>query len=294
MNDTRISLIASGLVVGVGILWGLYWLPVRMLDDQGLSGAWGTLALAGAAACLLAPVVALRRRRIERSDLVAIGAVALGGAAFALYSIGFVYGRVAIIILLFYLTPVWSTLIARVFMGWQTPPMRLVAIVIGLAGLGVMLGAQGQAPIPRNTGEWMALASGILWAVSNTGIRSRSRLEPAEAAFWFSTGASLTALILAPLLAPWPAQADPSLGVILAAGALFWGLSIAGLLWAARHLDPARVGILLMSEIVIGILSAAVIAGETLTPLEIAGGALVLASGLVELWPVKPKVLPRA
>ena len=47
----------------------------------------------------------LRRRRVLASAPLAFAAIALGGAAFALYSIGFIFGRVAIAILLFFLTP---------------------------------------------------------------------------------------------------------------------------------------------------------------------------------------------
>ncbi|MEL7212368.1 MAG: DMT family transporter [Pseudomonadota bacterium] len=289
MSETRTTAIATLIVVSTGILWGVYWLPVRALDSAGLTGAWGTLAITGAAALLLAPVVALRRRRLDRSDLVALVAIALGGASFALYSIGFVYGRVAIIILLFYLTPVWSTLIGRYVMGWQTPLLRVVAIAVGLLGLGVMLSANGQAPIPRNIGEWMALASGLLWSASTTLIRAKSRLAAPEAAFTFALGATFASLILAPMLAPWPDLSAVPVTLILATGGLWWAASMLALMWATVRLDPTRIGILLMSEVLVGALTAAWLAGETLTQIEILGGALVLVAGVLEIWPQRPK-----
>lgn len=289
MSATRISALATLIVIVTGILWGFYWVPVRSLDAAGLTGAWGTLAITGAAALLLAPVVAVRRRRVDRSDLVAIVGIALGGAAFTLYSVGFVYGRVAIIVLLFFLTPVWSTLIGRYVMGWQTPVLRLAAIAVGLVGLGVMLSASGQAPIPRNIGEWMALASGLLWSVSTTCIRSKSRLAAPEAAFTFAAGASLAALFLAPVLAPWPDLTNAPVALIFATGGLWWALLMLGLMWAVMQLDPARVGILLMSEVLVGAASAAWLAGETLTPVEMFGGVLVLGAGVLEIWPQRPK-----
>lgn len=292
MPADRTALPATLIVVGTGALWGFYWLPVRQLAEYGLSGAWGTLAIVAAAVLLLSPFALAGRRRLAKSDPVALLSVALGGVAFTLYSVGFLYGRVAIIILLFFLTPVWSTLLGKYLMGWETPRLRLVAIAIGLTGLAVMLGAGGEVPIPDGTGEWLALASGILWSFATTGMRAKAALRPGEASFVFAMGALFGALALSPLLDPSPADmtyaiALPAGGWALAAGGLWWGASMAGLMWAAPRLDPARVGILLMSEVLVGTASAALLAGERLSPFELIGGALVLVAGVLEVWPVR-------
>ena len=292
MSERRTASLAAGVVVFTGILWGLYWLPVRSLADAGLTGAWGTGAITVAAALLLLPLAIRSRRALIHCDRVALASIALGGAAFALYSIGFVYGRVAIIVLLYFLTPVWSTLIGRYVMGWPTPPLRIFAILAGLVGLCVMLGADGNVPLPRGPGEWMALSAGILWSVATTGMHARSHLEPGAAAFVFALGATAAALLLAPALEPWPdgfaaTRAPELLGLAFATGGLWWGLSIAGLMWATVRLEPARLGILLMTEVVVGAVSAAMLAGEHLRALEIAGGGLVLCAGVLEVWPVR-------
>ena len=290
MTFDRASRLASGIVLFTGAAWGLYWLPVRELEARGLPGAWGTLAITLAAVAVLVPVV-LARRGLAGADRLAVLSVALGGAAFALYSIGFVYGRVAMVILLWFLSPVWATLIGRLVMGWPTPRMRLWAIAAGLAGLGLILGADGGLPLPQGLGEWLSLAGGVLWAVSTTGIRVRPALGPGAAALVFAAGAALATLALAPLLAPLPRPAAPDLpalaGLALAAGGLWWGVLMAALLWAAARLEPARVSILLMTEVLVGAISAALIAGERLQPPEILGGALVLVAGVLEVWPAR-------
>ncbi len=292
MQTDKTILAATAIVFVTGTLWGLYWIPVRQLEALGLPGAWGTAAITAAAALILLPVALRNRRVIAAADPVALVSLALGGAAFALYSIGLVYGRVAIIILLYFLTPVWSALIGRYVMGWPTPRLRIAAIGVGLLGLAVMLGAHGQAPVPRGAGEWMALIAGLLWSVATTGIRARSQVAPAGSAFVFATGATIAALLLALHLPPADGagmQARPAaaLGLAAATGGFWWGLTIAALMWATVRLEPARVGILLMSEVLVGAISAAVLAGETLHRWEIAGGALVLCAGLLEVWPVR-------
>ncbi len=289
MSRNSVTLVASAITLGTGLFWGAYWLPVRALAEMGLGGAWGTLAITLAAAAALSPFALAGRRRLAAADPLGLAAIALGGAAFALYSVGFLYGRVAIIILLWFLSPVWSTLIGRYVMGWPTPPLRLAAIVVGLAGLAVMLGAGGQAPLPRSLGEWMSLVGGILWSFSTTGIRTKSDIDPVSAAFVFAVGATVATLLLAPLLAPSPAlavaDAAKAAGVALATGGLWWGASMAGLMWAAMRLDPARVAILLMTEVLAGALSAAFLADERLQNAEMLGGALVLCAGVLEIWP---------
>ncbi len=290
MQQDRTTLIATVLVVVTGTIWGLYWVPVRKLAELGLPGAWGTLAIVATAAVLLAPAAIRRRHHLARSNPIALASIALGGAAFVLYSVGLLYGRVAIIVILFFLTPVWSTLIGRYVMGWPTTWLRIAALFLGLAGLALMLGADGQVPVPRGMGEWLGLISGFLWAVATTGIRAKADAGPSETAFVFAAGATISALILAPLLPPAtdpePVRNIPAIiGWSLLAGGVWWGLSMCALMWATARLEPARVGILLMIEVLTGAISAALMAGEHLGALEIAGGALVLCAGLCEVWP---------
>jgi drug/metabolite transporter (DMT)-like permease len=293
MKSDRITLIASAITLATGVIWGLYWLPVRALADRGFTGAWGTLVITLGALVVLAPGAYARRHDIARSPKFALFSIALGGAAFALYSIGFLYGRVALIILLWCLTPVWSTLIARFIMGWPTPALRIVAMIVGIVGLALMLGAGGGLPLPRNLGEWMSLLGGLLWSIASTGMRAKSTLQPGPSAFVFALGAAAACAVLVPFLQPAPTAQEAQsllapLALALVSGALWWGLSLAALMWATQRIDPARVGILMMTEVVVGAASAAALAHETLSTLEMAGGALVLAAGVLELWPAKP------
>jgi drug/metabolite transporter (DMT)-like permease len=283
--------LASAIVLLTGIVWGVYWVPVRDLADRGLDGAWGTGAITLAAALVLLPFVLADKAALRGRDRVGILSIALGGAAFALYSIGFLYGKVALVVLLWFFSPVWSVLITRYLLRAQVPLLRLLAIAVGLAGLFIMLGGDGGVPIPGNLGEWMAFIGGLIWAFANAGMRLRSDVTPIPSAFLFALGAAVTSFALAPVLEPVPAIAQGDLPVIavqvLLTGGFWWVLSIAALMWATVRLDPARVGILLMTEVVFGAVTAAIFAGESLSTSEMIGGALVILSGLLEVWPTK-------
>lgn len=167
-----------------------------------------------------------------------------------------------------------------------------MVLVLGAVGLGVMLGPDGAMPVPQSLGEWLGLASGFLWAVATIGIRVKATAGPGETAFVFAAGAFIGGLLLAPMLEPLPdfttlVRPWAVLGWVLLAGGVWWAVSIVGLMWAASKLEPARVGILLMAEVLIALISAALVAGETLSASEIAGAALVLLAGLLEVWPTK-------
>lgn len=285
------QVLASAVVLVTGVIWGGYWLPVRSIAERGLDGAWGTGAITAAAMIVLLPFLIVNRGLLRGRDRVGMLSVLLGGAAFALYSIGFLYGKVALVVLLWFFSPVWSVLIARYLLRLRVPRLRLVAIAVGLAGLFIMLGGDGGFPAPRDLGEWMAFVGGGIWAFATAGMRLRSDLAPLPAAFLFSAGALVTSILAAPLLEPVPVIAAgdvPGVAVtVLVTGVLWWVLSIAGLMWAAVRLDPARVGILLMTEVVFGALSAALLAGESLSVAEVIGGGLVILCGLLEVWPVR-------
>jgi drug/metabolite transporter (DMT)-like permease len=285
------AFLASVIVLCVGVFWGVYWAPVRAIAALGLDGAWGTGAITLAAMLFLLPFVAGKTHLVRDTGLVGVVSITLGGAAFALYSIGFLYGKVALVVLLWFFSPVWSVLIAKFILRWQVPKLRLVAIGVGLAGLFIMLGGEGSVPVPRSLGEWMAFIGGLIWAGATAGMRLKSRVPPLPAAFVFALGATLTSFAVAPFLEPLPAIAGEDavwVGItVLATGGLWWGLSIAGLMWATIRLDPARVGILLMPEVIFGALTAAIFAGETLSASEMIGGGLVILCGVLEVWPTK-------
>lgn len=294
METARTIFWASMIVVGFGMLWGFYWLPLRQIDALGLTGPWGTVAIMVVAVVVLAPWGWRGRRALRASHPLAIASLVLGGCSLMFYSLGLLYGRVAIIVILFYLTPIWSTLIGRYLIGWPITWGRVLALLAGIAGLVLMLGADGQVPVPRGLGEWLGLASGVCWAVASIGIKVKATAGPAESTFLFAVGALGGGLILAPLVAPFPdIAALPDLGTVafwvVCCAVLWWALSIVGLLWATTKLEPARVGILMISEVVVSVASAALIAGEFLSPAELLGGTLVLVAGVLEFLPERKR-----
>ena len=288
MTTAQKTLLASALVAAAGCLWGLYWVPVRALSAAGWPGALGSVIIAVIAGVLLAPVVGFRRFAWRRADRVGVMATAVGGSAFMLYSVGIVEARVAVVILLFYLTPVWTTLLTRFVFGHAVHPIRYGVIVLGLFGLFLTLGRGGFLPLPQRAGEWYALLAGLFWSLGSIGISTRSDLPAIESTFVFVIGALTTALVLfgidpaLPLGTIWPPAAT-TVAWAIAAGVFWWIASMIALVWATSYLEPARVGILLMSEVLVGVISAALFAGETMSGLQWAGGVLLISAAVLDV-----------
>lgn len=291
----RPDLIPSLGVAVASVLWGLFWLPMRYLDGQGLQGGWTGLALFVLSTALLLPVAALRWRRLAAGGVGLLLTGLITGAAFPLYATSLLLTDVVRVLLLFYLTPVWSTLLGFFLLGERITPARLAALFLGIAGLMTVLGIDQGPPLPRNAGDWMALLSGVLWAYGTLRVYRENEVPPFEHSFAFLAGACLASMGLlflpiagmgaAPDLEVMAATLLPLLLVVL-----FLVLPVVLLtLGAARLLSPARVGLLLMGEVVVGVGSAAILTDEPFGLRELLGTLLVLGAAGVEVMQSRPE-----
>ena len=289
------TIASIGLVVG-GALWGLYWLPLRALEDLGLPGGWAGLVVYGGAVLGMLALLATGRFPVPKigGNLILCGL--LTGAAFSCYSTSLTLTEVVRAILLFYLTPVWGTLLGLMFLGERLTLTRVLALLLAFAGLLVVLGAGDTVPLPRNMGDWLALMSGMFWALGSLRIYQSGNITPFDQVFAFVFG-SFFVTSLTMLIAPDLFATGGSAGHALRQ--LPWGLLMALYvlpmlfltIWPASLLTPGRVGVLLMSDVIVGVFSAAALAGEPFGWRETAGSILIIAAAVVEVLgksPVKP------
>jgi drug/metabolite transporter (DMT)-like permease len=210
------------------------------------------------------------------------------GTAFAAYATSLLMTEVVRTLLLFYLSPVWSTLLGLALLGERLTRYRILALVLGFAGLLVVLGVGAQFPWPKNLGDWLALASGLAWAYGSLRLYKAGAVGLMEQLFVFVLG-GFAVLALAAGLGGQAFGASPEASALIEAApwALLIGLLMLPMLiltiWPAMRLSPGRVGILLMGEIVVGVASAALLAGEPFGPREIIGTLLILGAGVIEV-----------
>ena len=278
-------------IVASGALWGLYWIPVRHLESRGVDGVWTTLGLFATGLALLAPVL-LRHppaRAAFAPRMLATGL--LTGGSFVLYSISIVLTDVVTAILLFYLSPVWATVLGRLLLAERFTGARLVALALGLGGLWVVLGGESGVPLPRNPGDWCALAAGITWAFGSLRVHQDTAVSAvAHVTSLFIGGAVVIAAVaLAPIAdAPAP-PVTVGAAAIVSIVAVLSMVSAWGILWGVRLVSPGRAGLLLMTEVVTGLASAAALAGEPFGVVQVAGSGLIVAAALVEVLPARAR-----
>lgn len=272
-----------------GMAWGGFWFPLRWFDQTGIGGGWISLIFFTVAT--LSPLPWLLNRQVWRDAHAGQFLTgALLGMAFTLYTISLVMTDVIHAILLFYLTPVWSTLAGLIFHGRTLTAQRAAALIMGFAGMAFILGLDDGLPLPRNAGDWIALASGMLWAAGTI----RSFMEPSKSVafpvFTFSIGGVLSSglvLVIAGLQASPLAtftSVFPALPLAIIVALIMFVPPNFLVLWAAQRIDSGRVGILLMTEVLAGAVTAALFSGEQFGVAELTGTTLIVGAGLVEVF----------
>jgi drug/metabolite transporter (DMT)-like permease len=284
-------------VAGSAVLWGLWWLPLRWLAAGDLPGDWSSLAIYGAAVLVLLPVAWYRRRRLRAGGIPLLLIGLSFGAVLTFWNHGVLVGEVVRVVLLFYLAPVWATGFAWLLLGERPGARRLASILMGLGGAAVVLGFEGGFPLPRSEGDWFGLVSGLLFAVTLTLTRRAPQVGGLETSFVSFAGGTVIALgfvlfLSSQVLVP-PGLADALPPAALVAA--LWLLPQTWLVfWGAARLDPGRVSIILLIEVVTAAASAAVLTGEPFGLRETAGCALILGAGLLEGFAALRRPAPAA
>ena len=201
------------------------------------------------------------------------------------YANSFLLTDVVRALLMFYLVPVWGTLLELLVLRRRVALVRALTLALALGGVWLVFGADGGWPLPRNSGDWLGLLGGMIVAL---GLARMNTVQP-EGVFaplfaYFLYGALVAmgmSVVLSGEFGPPPAgDAVVRLLPWLLLMAVVFLIPFNGvLMWGASRVSPGLFGILILSEIVLGIVSAALWAGEPFGWREMLGGAMILAAG---------------
>ncbi len=277
------------IVVSAGAaIWGLFWIPVRQLDSNGISAAWTSLIALGLIGIVFVVLFATRYLKTRRIPWNVLLTGLIGGGYFVLYTCALILTEVVKAILLIYLAPIWSIMLGRFMLNEKITTYRVIAVCCGISGLVVVLGISDGNLRWTEVGDLMALVAGFLWSFAAVRIRQRPEIPVWEQVGAFHIGGALIAALF--IIMPFQGlQKTPALNALvdsvlwLAVFMFFFVIAVYLVWWGTRILSPTRVGLLSMTEVAFGVGSAAILAGEPFGWVQVTGVILILSAAFIDV-----------
>lgn len=268
------------------LVWGLSWWPMRALQQQGLHPLWATLLFFALGASLVALWQPAAWAQVRRTPALWALALAAGGTN-AAFNWAVSVGDVVRVVLLFYLMPVWSVLLAWWLLGERIDRAGVLRVLLALLGAALVLRPPGGG-WPRFDGlaDWLALAGGMGFALNNVLLRRQMHTPfGARALAMFMGGVVLPGLLGLLLwhhgrVPGWPAPAWDWAALALAMGLAFFASNMA-LQYSAVRVPVHITSVIMLTEIVFAAASSVAWGGAALSLPVLAGGALILLAALL-------------
>ncbi|MCG6967504.1 MAG: DMT family transporter [Chromatiaceae bacterium] len=273
-----------GLLYGA-TFWGLMWYPTRLLQELGMQGAWLTLVGYGAAFLVFTPFARVSPAGIRRQPWDVAALVLAAGWTNVAFVLAVLAGEVVRVVLLFYLSPIWTVLLGRWLLqehlGWRTALM----LGLGLGGALIMLWDPVLGSLPLNRADLLAASAGLAFALNNVmtrritslGVRAKTHLA------WF--GVVIVAAAFISLNSPALPQAP--IGAWVATVAVGLGgflLSTLAVVYGVTNMPVQRSAVIMLFELVVGAASAWWLAGEAISAQEWLGGGLILTAASIAIF----------
>jgi drug/metabolite transporter (DMT)-like permease len=291
---TKFPVKGGGLAVAAlllnALVWGVSWWPFKILEGQGLHPLWATALIYGLSLCVVFALRPQALRGWKQHPWLWLLLLSSG-----LTNVGFNWavtiGDVVRVVLLFYLMPAWSILIAWWLLGEKPTRMAVLRLILALTGVAIVLKRPDTPwPVPESTADGLALMGGFCFALTNALLRKlHDSPEPARMLAMFGGGA---------LLATCTGLAGMGLGTIapLPEVSLAWApqllaLSLAFLMgnlalqYGAAKLSAQTTALVMLSEILFASLSSLWLGNGQLSAQTLWGGSLIVCAAILSIWP---------
>jgi drug/metabolite transporter (DMT)-like permease len=276
-NDSRALLPVFAMLVGAS-MWGVVWYPMRLLEAGGLQGLWLSLLLYGTALLAALPRTWRTFGELGRNPAWTAVLIATAGWTNVAFILAVLEGNVLRVLLLFYLSPVWATLLAWAILRERVGLIGYLSLGIAMVGAVVMLwNPTLGAPWPQGRADWLALSSGVAFAVSIVATRRMQEITVAAKVMCVWLGVVIVAgVMIAGFAVPLP-----RIELSIFAGAVALGIGGIVLMtlfvqYGVTYLPVHRSAVLALIELVAGAVSQQLLTDEVVTLREWIGGALIV------------------
>jgi drug/metabolite transporter (DMT)-like permease len=283
-NDNKNSFAVFGLLFGA-LCWGIVWYPYRIMSDAGVSGVVSSFYTYCIAVVLAAIYFSKHWRGVFKLPLSIVLLSLVAGWTNLSYVLAIIDGEVMRVMLLFYLSPLWTLILAHFWLKEETHLAGMIAIVTSLLGAYIMLydPALSGFPVPRNTAEWLGLSSGFGFALTNVMTRKSVHLTLRAKSFAIWIGVIVVCLIAMPLMLVSllsPARLTSANWLVMVLIALLLIAATIFVQYGVTLIKATRASVLFLFELVVAAIAAYFLTDETMNIYEWIGGALIVAASV--------------
>ena len=211
----------------------------------------------------------------------------LCGGGFICYALSFLLTDVVRALILFYMTPIWTTIFEIIFLKKRPGIERTISLVLALGGLWVVFSKQTIIPLPENIGDWIAFTGGALFAggMIKLEISESDGVFPTIFSFFFyGTLFNIVAgFFLTDYLGPMPkVETFVAMSSFLFFISVFYFIPTGVVIfWSPSKLGAGLCSILFLSEIVVGVTSSSILTDEPFGWREIIGSSMIVLGGIL-------------
>lgn len=228
-----------------------------------------------------------RLRRVPwPSRRQALGILLMGGIGYVGQSLCYFgalqYAQASLVALLLYLYPVFVTVLAAIFLKERLDAVKIGALVLCSAGSALTVGGGHGQPL----GMALAVASALIYsgyivigARVTRGVDARATATLVCGAATLSFGLMALMRTAQGMALHWPAG-RAGWAALVAIAVLSTVVAILTFFAGLQRLGAGRASMLSTLEPVVTVLLAALVLGESLSPAQLGGGALILAGVL--------------
>jgi drug/metabolite transporter (DMT)-like permease len=279
----QIPLRAAAALMVNALIWGVSWTAFRFLQAHGIHPLWSTAIIFAVCTVL---IIALRpsalRQMREHRELLLVAITA--GLTNACFNGAVAFGDVVRVILLFYLMPVWSVVLARLVLQEAITLRSLMRIALGLGGAMIVLYQPDVGlPLPRGLADWVAILGGFMFAWNNVMLRRLKNIPDLLRAISMLAGGASMSAILGVVFAgfgmmQWPTALSMSLMPTLAIWSVLFLVAVLCLQYGASRLPANITSLIMLTEILAASVSAWALGAADIRLQDLVGGALIISA----------------
>ena len=261
-------------------VWGIIWYPYRLMANAGVSGIYSSFYVFILTIAIALPYFFIAKKKVPiwSKDFWLLALVA--GYTNISYVLAVIDGEVVRVMLLFYLSPVWTIFLAHFMLNEDTQKRHYIAVFISLIGAVIMFWEPGYLIHLDSKSDWLALSSGLGFAITNVMTRKHAHMTVNQKALAIWLGVIVVAIICI----MFDKNAMPTLdffrpvdAAIMMVIAVSLFLSTLLVQFGVTQIKAVEASRFCLFEIVVAAISSYFLVGESIAFNEWLGGIFIIA-----------------